>query len=207
MRLLTCILMLMGLVLASAAQSNSPVDWDLSYEKLLQQNQVKWDHSQGTLFTWLKHREQEHQYISKFIISELEKQPEEVFLIDHPTFPSAGRITIIGVKSLAGCYYYWRSTDEKMRDFKRNALPTEMFDQIFNRLHTLKQRGYESMGGPEKAYAGFLSTYSKGEARQVLLHIHDFLEFDTQNHEILRVGRIGEIESSLQVQNNVSLNR
>ncbi len=189
------------------AQTTTPVaDWDLSYQNLLDQNQVKWDHSQGTLFTWLKHRDDEHQFISNFIVKELEKQPDEIFLIDHPTFPSAGRLTIVGVKNPAGCFYYWRSTDEKMRDFKRNQISTEMFDQIFSRLHTLKQRGYESMGGPEKAYAGFLSTYAKGQSRQVLLHIHDFMEFDAENHQILRVGRIGEIENSLQVNNNVTMN-
>ena len=77
----------------------------------------------------------------------------------------------------------------------------EMFTQIFNRLHTLKQRGYETMGGPEKAYAGFLSTYLKGAPRQLLLHIHDFLEFDVENQEILRAGRIFQIENSLQVKN------
>jgi hypothetical protein len=197
--------MMMGHTISAQTQ-NREVGWDLSYEKLLDLNGVKWDHSQGTLFTWLKHRQEEHQFIMKFITGELEKKPEEMFVIDHPTFPSAGRITIIAVKNMAGCYFYYRSTDEKMRDFKRNQISTEMFDQIFDRLHTLKQRGYESMGGPEKAYAGFLSTTSGGEGHQVLLHIHDFLEFDAENQEILRVGRIAEIENSLQVNNNVSFN-
>jgi len=58
------------------------------------------------------------------------------------------------------------------------------------------------MGGPEKAYAGFLSTLQAGQSRQVLLHINDFLEFDVENQEIIRVGRIFEIENSLQVNNN-----
>ena len=101
---------------------------------------------------------------------------------------------------------YWRSTDQKMRNFQRNDISPEMFDRIISRLSTLKQRGYQNMGGPEKAYAGFLSTFNHGQARQVLLHIHDFLEFDVENQEILRVGRIGEIENSLQVKNNISFN-
>jgi len=207
MRIIGGILLILVPGLTTFAQTeNYAVDWDLSYERLLDLNGVKWDHSQGTLFTWLRHRQEEHQFITKFINMELENQPDEMFIIDHPTFPSAGRITIIGVKNLAGCHFYYRSTDENMRDFKRNQMSTEMFDQIFYRLHTLKQRGYQTMGGPEKAYAGFLSTISGGLARQVLLHIHDFLEFDAENHEILRVGRIGEIENSLQVNNNVSFN-
>ncbi|GJM29910.1 MAG: hypothetical protein DHS20C17_25450 [Cyclobacteriaceae bacterium] len=182
------------------------VDWDLSYEKLLNQNGVKWDHSQGTLFTWLKHREQEHQFIAEFVRNELKKEPQQVFLIDHPTFPSAGRTTILGVKNDQGCFYYWRSTDENMRDFRRRPISNELFSQVFNRLNTLKQRGFQNMGGPEKAYAGFLSTYQNGQARQLLLHIHDFLEFDVENQEILRVGRISEIESSLQVNNKQPVN-
>lgn len=207
MKLIAGLLVLMVLTGPTFAQINdNRVDWDLSYEKLLDLNGVKWDHSQGTLFTWLKHRHQEHQFITNFINQELEKQPEQVFVIDHPTFPSAGRITVVGVKGIAGCFYYWRSTDDNMRDFKRSQMSTELFDQIFLRLQALKQRDYESMGGPEKAYAGFLSTYNRGEARQVLLHIHDFMEFDTENQEILRVGRIGEIENSLQVNNKITFN-
>ena len=188
---------------ASAYAQTAPTQkvWDLSYESVLNHNDIKWDHSQGTLFTWLKHRDQEHQVISEFIQRELNKEPEAAFLIDHPTFPSAGRTTILGIRNQDGCFYFWRSTDEKMREFKKSPMTPEMFTKIFNRLHTLKQRGYESMGGPEKAYAGFLSTYLKGNSKQLLLHIHDFLEFDVQNQEILRAGRIFQIENSLQVNN------
>jgi hypothetical protein len=176
-------------------------DWDLTYESLLNQNEVKWDHSQGTLFTWLKHRDEEHSTIMAFVTQQLSKKPQAAFLIDHPTFPSAGRTTILGIRNQSGSFYYWRNTDENMGDFKKRPMSNEMFNQIFNRLHTLKQRGYENMGGPEKAYAGFLSTYLSGKPRQLLLHIHDFLEFDVQNQEILRAGRIFEIENSLQVKN------
>ena len=184
-----------------AQVSDQQDSWDLTYESVLNINGVKWDHSQGTLFTWLKDRDQEHQVISEFISRELQKGPQAAFLIDHPTFPSAGRTTILGIRNETGCFFYWRSTDEKMRDFKKSPITPEMFSQIFNRLHTLKQRGYENMGGPEKAYAGFLSTYLSGESKQLLLHIHDFLEFDVENQEILRAGRIFEIENSLQVNN------
>lgn len=177
------------------------LEWDLTYKSVLDLNGVKWDHRQGTLFTWLKDREQEHHTIVNFIQGELKKKPQATFLIDHPTFPSGGRTTILGVKSRTGCFYYWRSTDENMRDFKRRPMSVELFDQIFDRLHSLKQRGFENMGGPEKAYAGFLSTLQTGHARQVLLHINDFLEFDVENQQILRVGRIVEIENSLQVNN------
>lgn len=192
--------MLLGFVLLAQEDVNHR-PWDLSYESLLEINGVKWDHSQGTLFTWLKDRDQEHNMITGFIQGEMRKQPIAAFLIDHPTFPSGGRTTIFGIKNGAGCIYYWRSTDQDMNNFKRKSMSTEMFDQIFNRLRFLKQRGYESMGGPEKAYAGFLSTYQKGYSRQLLLHIHDFLEFDVENQEILREGRIFEIENSLQVDN------
>ncbi len=190
-----------GLTLV-AQTGNGEQEWDLTYESLLDLNGVKWDHSQGTLFTWLKNREKEHNIISDFVQGELDKRPEATFLIDHPTFPSGGRTTILGVKNRAGCYFYWRSTDESMKEFKRKPISTGLFDQIFNRLHSLKQRGYENMGSPEKAYAGFLSTLKAGQAKQVLLHINDFLEFDVNNHQILRVGRIFEIEQSLQVKNN-----
>lgn len=207
MRVFVYILFSFLICTASMAQSSeNSVSWDLSYEKLLDLNGVKWDHSQGTLFTWLKHREQEHQFISDFVANELKKDPQQVFLIDHPTFPSAGRTTILGVKNNKGCFYYWRSTDENMRDFSRRPVSPELFNQIFNRLHSLKQRGFQNMGGPEKAYAGFLSTYQQGQARQLLLHIHDFLEFDVENQEILRMGRIFEIESSLQVNNKQPIN-
>lgn len=191
----------------SAQSHDNTAYWDLTYEKLLELNGVKWDHSQGTLFTWLKHREQEHQFIVDFVEKELKKEPQQVFLIDHPTFPSAGRTTILGIKGTKGCSYYWRSTDDNMRNFRQRPITPEKFDQIFNRLHTLRQRGYQNMGGPEKAYAGFLSTYQNGESKQLLLHIHDFLEFDVENQEILRVGRIFEIESSLQVNNKQSINQ
>ena len=185
-----------------AQNGNYIREWDLTYESLLDLNGVKWDHSQGTLFTWLKDREQEHRTISDFIQGELDNEPQASFLIDHPTFPSGGRTTILGVKNVAGCHYYWRSTDENMKEFKSKPISTELFDQILDRLHSLKQRGYENMGGPEKAYAGFLSTLQNGHLRQVLLHINDFLEFDVENQQILRAGRIFEIENSLQVNNN-----
>ena len=135
-------------------------------------------------------------------IEVLDRECQETFLIDHPTFPSGGRTTVLGVKNRTGCYYFWRSTDENMKVFKRQPISAELFDQIFDRLHSLKQRGFENMGGPEKAYAGFLSTLQAGQSRQVLLHINDFLEFDVENQEIIRVGRIFEIENSLQVNNN-----
>lgn len=186
----------------TAQHGNYGPGWDLTYQSLLDLNGVKWDHHQGTIFTWLKDREQEHRTIVNFIQGELEKKPQEAFLIDHPTFPSGGRTTVLGVKNSTGCYYFWRSTDENMKEFKHQPISTELFDQIFNRLHALKQRGFENMGGPEKAYAGFLSTLQAGQSRQVLLHINDFLEFDVENQEIIRVGRIFEIENSLQVNNN-----
>jgi len=208
MKHLLYILSLCFFASSSLAQDKTiQANWDLSYEKLLDLNGVRWDHSQGTLFTWLKHREQEHQYIRDFVENELKKQPERVFLIDHPTFPSAGRTTILGVKSAHSCSYYWRATDENMRSFKQRPISDEKFDQIFRRLHTLNQRGYQNMGGPEKAYAGFLSTYQQGQSRQLLLHIHDFLEFDAENQEILRVGRISEIENTLQVNNRKNVNQ
>jgi hypothetical protein len=199
------ILLVVGLT-ATAQSPDYRVGWDFTYERVLNQNQIKWDHSQGTLFTWLKHRREEHQFITDFVMEQLGSEPEQVFLIDHPTFPSAGRTTIMGVKHNDKCFYFWRSTDKDMRNFQRSEIEPVMFDQIFNRLHTLKQRSYHNMGGPEKAYAGFLSTFNQGQSRQVLLHIHDFLEFDAENHQILRVGRIGEIEQSLQVNNNITLN-
>lgn len=176
--------------------------WDLSYQSVLDFNKVKWNHSQGTIYTWLKDREQEHNTIVNFINKELANDPSEAFLIDHPTFPSGGRTTVLGVKYETGCYYFWRSTDENMREFKQQPMSKELFNQIFSRLHTLKQRGFENMGGPEKAYAGFLSTMKSGQAKQLLLHINDFLEFDVENQQILRAGRIFEIENSLQVNNN-----
>jgi hypothetical protein len=201
------LLIILGVAYDGVAQdADYRVGWDFSYESVLNQNQIKWDHSQGTLFTWLKHRRDEHQYITDFVTEQLSREPEQVFLIDHPTFPSAGRTTIMGIKNKDQCFYYWRSTDEKKNNFQRSEISLEMFDQIFSRLHTLKQRSYHNMGGPEKAYAGFLSTFDHGQSRQVLLHIHDFLEFDAENHQILRVGRIGEIENSLQVKNNISFN-
>jgi hypothetical protein len=203
MKPLLIILALSIVGLSLTAQNGNHIrEWDLTYESLLDLNGVKWDHSQGTLFTWLKDREQENRTISDFIQGELDNEPQASFLIDHPTFPSGGRTTILGVKNVAGCYYYWRSTDENMKEFKSKPISTELFDQILDRLHSLKQRGYENMGGPEKAYAGFLSTLQNGHLRQVLLHINDFLEFDVENQQILRVGRIFEIESSLQVNNN-----
>lgn len=207
MKVITGLIIITSIGLTSLAQTTDyQVNWDFSYERVLNQNELKWDHSQGTLFTWLKHRRDEHQFIVDFITERLKAEPEQVFLIDHPTFPSAGRTTIMGIKHNEKCFYYWRSTDEKMRNFQRSEMAPEMFDQIFSRLHTLRQRSYDNMGGPEKAYAGFLSTFNHGQSRQVLLHIHDFLEFDVENHQILRVGRIGEIENSLQVNNNISFN-
>ena len=176
--------------------------WDLSYQSVLNFNKVKWNHSQGTIYTWLKDREQEHNTIVNYINKELANDPSEAFLIDHPTFPSGGRTTVLGVKYETGCFYFWRSTDENMREFKRQPMSKELFNQIFSRLHTLKQRGFENMGRPEKAYAGFLSTMKSGQAKQLLLHINDFLEFDVENKQILRAGRIFEIENSLQVNNN-----
>ncbi len=197
------ILSLSFIALSTTAQNDHHgPGWDLTYESLLDLNGVKWDHRQGTIFTWLKDREQEHRTIVNFIQGELDKKPQATFLIDHPTFPSGGRTTVLGVKNRTGCYYFWRSTDENMKEFKRQPISAELFDQIFDRLHSLKQRGFENMGGPEKAYAGFLSTLQAGQSRQVLLHINDFLEFDVENQEIIRVGRIFEIENSLQVNNN-----
>lgn len=201
-QLLIIITMLIFGLSVTAQNERYEKEWDLTYESVLNLNGVKWDHRQGTLFTWLKDREQEHRTIVNFIQAELAKKPQATFLIDHPTFPSGGRTTILGVKNRAGCFYYWRSTDEHMKEFKHRPMSSELFEKIFDRLHSLKQRGFENMGGPEKAYAGFLSTLQTGQARQVLLHINDFLEFDVENHQILRIGRIVEIENSLQVNNN-----
>ena len=100
MRIIGCILLILLLAPTRFVRAQT-VEWDLTYEKVLHLNGVKWDHSQGTLFTWLKHRQDEHKFITRFINMELEKHPEEMFVIDHPTFPSAGRITIIGVKNAA----------------------------------------------------------------------------------------------------------
>lgn len=177
-------------------------DWDLSYKSLLNSNQVRWDHSVGTLFTWLLDREEEQQYIEEFLQMELSGNPEATFLIDHPTFPSAGRTTILGVKSQGQCFYWWRSTDEGMKEFKKRPIDPQLFSHVVERLNMMRQRGYENMGGPERAYAGFLSVFKDGKSKQILLHINDFMEFDVENQQILRVGKIFEIENSLSVKNN-----
>lgn len=198
--------MLLGLATAdSYAQGRASVidrNWDLSYQSLLNQNQIRWDHSVGTLFTWLEHRDIESEYIIEFIEEELSKLPQETFLLDHPTFPSAGRTTILGIRQGNQCYYWWRSTDQGMKEFKKRPMDGALFTQIVDHLHSMQQRGYENMGGPEKAYAGFLSVFKDGQSRQILLHINDFMEFDNENQQILRVGKISEIESSLLVKNN-----
>ena len=195
-------LVLLVLPLGLSAQETQSGWWDLSYHKVLNQNQIRWDHSVGTLFTWLADREAEHQYITQFVENVLSSNPEATFLLDHPTFPSAGRTTILAVKKGDNCYFYWRSTDEGMKEFKKKSLQVEQFNQIVHRLHSMRQRGYENMGGPEKAYAGFLSVFKDGQPRQILLHINDFMEFDMENQQILRVGKIFEIENSLLVKNN-----
>lgn len=198
------VLILFFLSTGLLAQENESVyeDWDLSYRSVLNQNQIRWDHSLGTLFTWLVDREEEHHYITNFIKKELEDNPEATFLIDHPTFPSAGRTTFLGIKKEGKCYYWWRSTDEGMKEFKKRPMNVELFQQISDRLQAMRQKGYENMGGPEKAYAGFLSVFKDGRSKQILLHINDFLEFDVENQKILRIGKIFEIENTLLVKNN-----
>lgn len=199
-RILLTVLLLVPL--CSYSQDTPNGLWDLSYDKVLNQNQIRWDHSVGTLFTWLADREDEHQYITNFVQKVLATQPEATFLLDHPTFPSAGRTTILAVKKGGSCHFYWRSTDEGMKEFKKRPLEVDKFEQITHRLQSMRQRGYENMGGPEKAYAGFLSVFKDGQSRQILLHINDFMEFDMENQQILRVGKIFEIENSLLVKNN-----
>ena len=106
MKVVVGLLVSMCIGFSSMAQAvDHEVDWDLSYERVLQLNQIKWDHSQGTLYTWLKHRQEEHQFVTEFVQDQLKNEPEQVFLIDHPTFPSAGRTTIMGVKNGNECYY------------------------------------------------------------------------------------------------------
>ncbi len=190
-----------GYELCSQHQPNR-LSWDLDYQTLLNQHQIRWDHSVGTLFTWLADREQEQAYIKEFVEAELSNYDGAMFMLDHPTFPSGGRTTILGIKRQDQCFYWYRSTDEGMREFKRRNLDPALFDQVMDRLTAMKQKGYENMGGPEKAYAGFLSTYQQGHGKQILLHINDFMEFDTENQQILRVGKIFEIENSLLAKQN-----
>ncbi|MDH3708671.1 MAG: hypothetical protein OER04_02220 [Cyclobacteriaceae bacterium] len=206
MRRLTSLLFLISFTMVGALGQQGPSvieqNWDLSYQSVLNQNQIRWDHSVGTIFTWLADRDTESQYITRFIEEELGKLPQETFLLDHPTFPSAGRTTILGIRQGNQCYYWWRSTDEGMKEFKKRSLDPELFQQIVDHLHSMQQRDYESMGGPEKAYAGFMSVFKDGQGKQILLHINDFMEFDNENQQILRVGKISEIETTLLVKNN-----
>ena len=199
-------LLILFILTPISAQAQEPIShdhlWDLSYHSVLNQNKIRWDHSVGTLFTWLEHRDKESQYIREFVQQELNNLPQASFLLDHPTFPSAGRTTILGIRNGDQCYYWWRSTDEGMKEFKRRSMDPQLFQQIVDHLHSMQQRGYETMGGPEKAYAGFLSVFKDGQPRQILLHINDFMEFDNENQQILRVGKISEIETSLLVKNN-----
>jgi len=169
--------------------------WDLTYKSLLKKYNIRWDRQDGTLFTWLENDPAEQQLIMEFIQQPLGEKVLSSFLIEHPTLPDGGRLTVWGLQTENDTYFWLRSSKKGPKQFQKFRLAKEKYISVFNQLATLKQKTYLESGDPDQSYAGFLSIYSGDKSNQLLLHVSDFLEIDAETNETIGWGTIYSLEA------------
>jgi len=170
--------------------------WDLSYKSLLEKYDIRWDHQDGTLFTWLENDPEEQKQVRDFVEQPLQEKVQSSFLIEHPTLPDGGRLTVWGVQTEKDTYFWLRSSKQGPRQFKKYQLTREKYDTIFKRLTSLKQKSTFEVANADQSFAGFLSIYHGEQSNQLLLHVSDFLEIDPESNETIGWGTIYQLEAN-----------
>ena len=170
--------------------------WDLTYKSLLKKYNIRWDRQDGTLFTWLENDPAEQELIMEFVQQPLEAKVLSSFLIEHPTLPDGGRLTVWGIQTERDTYFWVRSSKKGPKQFQKISLPKEKYTSVFNQLASLTQKTTFGSGDPDQSYAGFLSIYHGEKSNQLLLHVSDFLEIDAETNETIGLGTIYSLEAN-----------
>lgn len=190
-----------------AQQSDSSLGWDLTYSSVLKKNNVapsQW------IWKWLKfgygESDARDQSPAQKWISEWRGEPIiSSILIEYPAFHAAEHTTEWFVRT-ENKAFYWRIVEDRAEPkIEKKYFTVQAYDDLFKEVSSWRQailRKPEDLPpgmSPDEinfqtGYFGFLSSYKKGESRQMLLTIEDFVicngkKCTPESHE-LKPGRV-----------------
>ena len=171
--------------------------WDLSYSSVLDANGVG---SDEWLRRWVGPN---YQSSAKRWISSWSHGPiQSSVLLEFPATHAGERIILWLVRTKEQAYYYERaeenplSKDGKPPHETHETLDVEAYEKFFSGVSTWQQasplKPKETPTGAPPGYIGFLSIYSPGSSRQMLLTSTDYAICETKECKTWKSGRLLE---------------
>ena len=179
----------------SDQNTKSYFGWDLSYESVLEKNNVGRDQWiwKWLKFTYKKDYDPDYETHAKKWISEWKGEPIiSSILIDFPAF-HAGEHTTMWFFRTKNNAYYWEFIDDNLAILKKKELKLEVYDKIVEQMSAWEQyKPAKPEDIPDQVlpgYIGFLSVYDKNKSRQMLLTFQDFSGCETKECDKKQLGR------------------
>lgn len=204
---------IMILAQTACAQKQKPYfGWDLSYESVLEKNNVGKDEwlQKWLNFTYKDGFDGKFETPTKKWISEWNGEPIiSSILIDYPAFHAAEHYTLWLVRTEKNAYY-WNYLDQSNSHFKKTELELAEYDKLYEQMSVWEQyKPSEPEKRPEDhlpGFIGFLSLYDKGESRQMLFTWKDIIECEREVCGEAKIGRLlnvlAELEKKEKAQQN-----
>lgn len=197
LKLQTLIIVALVLTQSACAQETKPYfGWDLSYESVLEKNNVGRDEF---IWKWLKRTptneyDPNYETPAKKWISEWKGDPIiSSVLIDYPAF-HAGEHTTMWFFRTKDKAYYWEFIDAGKPVSKKEELKPEVYDKIVKQISAWEQyKPLKAEELPEQVfpgYMGFLSIFDKNNSRQMLLTFQDFSGCEKRDCDKKQPGRL-----------------
>ena len=172
------LLLLIVLTAAVYSQTRQSLDWDLSYNSLLEKNKVR---SNVAIRKWLAGIRSPAE---KWITGWKGKPITSSILIEYPAFHAAERQTIWLVRTADDANYWELTEDFQATEWADEAeleepFAPQIYDEVFKAAWAWKQFAPKSAAQlPDQAfpgYMGFLSLYGPDGSKQMLLTLDDFM--------------------------------
>lgn len=171
LKLTKVLIVLTLLILPITAQmKGNSFDWDLSYNSVLEKNNVGQNES---ISLWL---EKYKSPVKRWIVDWKGSPIVSSILIEYPAFHAAEHQTLWLVRT-SDAAYYWESTEGREKDQSEEDVKPEIYDAIFKQVSSWQQfkpkptsKAYKFWPG----YMGFLSFFDGDGSKQILITMEDF---------------------------------
>jgi len=172
LKLAKTLVLIVSLSMAISAQEKALFEWDLSYNSLLEQNNVA---ASDWIWKWLKDSESP---AKNWVATWEGKTVVSSILIEYPAFHAGERTTMWFVRTDDGAHYWELVQDGKPRRNEEEIKPT-IYDSLFRTVTSWNQLIPKPANETPKdvlpGYIGFLSFYDKNGSKQILLTMEDFV--------------------------------
>jgi hypothetical protein len=188
--LVIAILILAPELIRAQKSDAASLGWDLTYKTVLNSNHVapnEW------IWKWLGPN---YESPAKPLIATWSHAPiESSVLVEWPAPHAGEHITMWFVRTKTEAYYF-EEVERNPPHRTHEPLDPQSFDKFFGLLSSwqqgnpVKPEGTPVGGIP--GYDGFLSLYDRGNSRQMLLTIEDYVVCDTKKCDTWKPGRLSQ---------------